>query len=269
MKPFTFMTLVLGLILGFLLTAGRHPAAKVSTPSPHRPVVVHVQYLPDQRGSDAEDGREDAEGLPVPIVPGTRVSEAEILPPRTPPPANSVQRPHHGPRPGPKHRDVAADVVPAPSLPSTVRSIPGRLSATLERARNDARLQLEHEVTEWLTPEVPTHWKPPAHLVTQMVQKTDVHPIVRDYGTVYETTLDADFAPFYRGQILAAYQREVVGHRLTILGGSLGFILSLLGAVAGYIRADEATKGYYTHWLRALATAGVGAAGVLIYQTLA
>ena len=39
-----------------------------------------------------------------------------------------------------------------------------------------------------------------------------------------------------------------------------------LAAVSGYIRADEATKGYYTKRLRLLAAAAVGASGVLIYQ---
>ena len=138
----------------------------------------------------------------------------------------------------------------------------------MERARDDARLQLEHEVTEWLTPEVPTQWKPPAHLITRMIHKTDVHPIVRDYGTVYEATLETDFSTPCRAEIVAAHQREVVARRLVTLGGSLGFVLVCLATVAGYIRADEATKGYYTHWLRAIATAGVGASGVVIYQLL-
>ena len=60
----------------------------------------------------------------------------------------------------------------------------------------------------------------------------------------------------------------MVARRLVTLGGSLGFVLVCLAAVAGYIRADEATKGYYTYWLRAVAAAGVGASGVVIYQLL-
>ncbi len=43
-------------------------------------------------------------------------------------------------------------------------------------------------------------------------------------------------------------------------------MLACLAAVSGYIRADEATKGYYTNWLRLASATGVGAAGVLIYQ---
>ena len=56
---------------------------------------------------------------------------------------------------------------------------------------------------------------------------------------------------------------------MAALGGTLAFVLICLGAVSGYIRADEATKGYYTNRLRMLAAAGVGAAGVFIYQMVA
>src|SRR5205085_883205 len=113
----------------------------------------------------------------------------------------------------------------------TVRPISSQLSATVERARDNARLQLEREVVEWLTPEVPTSWKPPAHLVARMVRKTDVQPIVKDYGTLYEATLEADFAPAWRDEILAAYRRELVARRLAILWGSLGFVLACLASL--------------------------------------
>jgi len=241
MKPFTFMTVVLGLILGFLFASSHTTAVphRVRPRPPERPAFAQVRYVVDERDDDDEGGREEAEGLPVPIVPGTRVTEAEIKPPKR------------------GRRAVEAKAPPRDRVAyqhsSTARSISGRLSATEDRARNDARLQLDREVTEWLTPDVPTQWKPPAHLIGRMIGKIDVQPIVRDYGTLYEATLDVDFSPDHRGEIVAAYHREVVARRLAILGGSLGFVLACLAALAGYIRADEATKGYYTHWLRAVA----------------
>jgi hypothetical protein len=266
MKPFTFMTVVLGLILGFLFASSRPRVVPNPLQPPGQPIVVQVGYAPESRDidnddadADDEDRREAAEGLPVPIVPGTRVTEAEILPPKR----------VEARRPTRRRFDTRVIPIPPGKDVSTVRTIAGRLSATVDRARNDARLQLEREVTEWLAPEVPTRWKPPAHLISQMIRKTEDHPIVKDYGTVYETTLNADFSPEFRGEILAAFHREVVARRLAILGGSLGFILACLAALAGYIRADEATRGYYTHWLRVAAAAGVGASGVLIYQILA
>jgi hypothetical protein len=262
MKPFTFMTVVLGLILGFLFASSR----ATLVPRPERRAFVREHQRPvalvrDDR--DDRDDREEAEGLPVPIVPGTRVTEAQIQPPKR---VNDKGLPT---------RRARAKGLPPGTGPvayqhsSTIRSIAGRLSADVDRARDDARLQLEREVTEWLTPEVPTHWRPPAHLVTRMIRKTDIRPMVRDYGTVYEANLEADFSPNVRDAIRAAYRHELVARRLAILAGALGFVLVCLASVAGYIRADEATRGYYTHWLRAVAAAGVGASGVLIYQILA
>jgi hypothetical protein len=269
MKPFTFLIVVLGLILGFRLASGRPPAP----PAPPR-VVYLIDAAEPGRDTDharAEDGdREEVEGLPVPVVPGTRVTEAEIAPPQPQPTVKLAPLRHAPAKPRRRSQGRGENVTASTStsLPSTVRTISGRLSATIERARDDARLQLEREVTEWLTPEVPTSWKPPAHLITSLIKKTDVQPIIKDYGTLYEATLKTDFAPRSRTAILKAYQREVVSHRLTVLAGSLGFVLACLASLAGYIRADEATKGYYTQWLRMAAAAGVGGSAVAIYQLL-
>jgi len=259
MKPFTFLTVVLGLILGFAYAAGRQTPVYTHV----GPAQVRTHHVPVGReiarddDEDAADDREEAEGLPVRIVPGTRVTDAEIQPPKR----RSVRPP------APATRRHAPPVV-ATTDQAMSRPISGRLSATVERARDDARLQLEREVTGWLTPEVPTTWKPPGSLLTEMIRKTDVHPIVKDYGTVYEATVEADFSTRNRERLLEAHRREVVARRLTVLAGSLGFVLACLASLASYIRADEATRGYYTNWLRAVAAAGVGASGVVIYQFL-
>ena len=71
-----------------------------------------------------------------------------------------------------------------------------------------------------------------------------------------------------REEVIAVYLKQLGMQRLLIVGGGLGFILVCLGAVSGYIRADEATKGYYTNRLRLGAAVGVGAAGMAIYQML-
>jgi len=191
------------------------------------------------------------EGLPVPIVPETRVTEAVVAPP--------VHR--RGPR---HHTSIARAQAP----PAEARKIIGRLSATEPRARDDARVQLERAVADWIGPDVPRSWKPPARLVDAMVRETRIQPVIKEYGTLYEATLRADFSPKRRETIVRAYERELVARRLAVLGGGLGFVLICLGAVAGYIQADEATKGYYTNRLRLVAAAGIGAAGVAIYRIL-
>ncbi len=199
--------------------------------------------------------REWVEGVPVPIVPETRVTEAKVEAPRT--------------------RGVAKSL--AKSLrsfkrtwtgPAEARKIVGQLSATEPRALDDARIQLERAAADWLGPDVPRSWKAPAKLIDAMVLDTQVQPVVKDYGTLYEATLRTDFSPARRDKIVRVYERELVARRLALLGGVLGFVLVCLGALAGYIQADEATKGYYTNRLRLAAAAGVGASGVVIYRIL-
>ncbi len=213
------------------------------------PGSVHVEPVVFVREPD--DERESVEGLPVPIVPGTRVSEAEIKTPEPPHP--------NRPQPAP---------TPAPALPPRTRLIKGQLSATEDRARADARRQLERKLAEWFVPDVSSSWKVPEPLVNRLICGEQVEAVEKDYGTLYEATLRVRVTPELRAEIVETYQRELVAHRLAVLAGVIGFILACLAALAGYIRADEATKGYYTNWLRAVAAAGVGAAGVLIYQML-
>jgi len=257
MKPFTFMTVALMLLFGFLLLAGRTTVVVCDAASPTLVGAHHVPARPPMIDDEDDDDREEVEGLPVPIVPGTRATEAEASPPKG-------MKPRAG---RPRSPSLLRKAAP-PVVTTTTREISGRLSATEDRARNDARLQLEREVTEWLTPEVPTSWKPPVSLVKSMIRRTEVNPIVKPYGTVYEATLEADFSSMSRDRLLGAYRRQVVSQRLMVLAGSLGFVMACLAALAGYIRADEATQGYYTQWLRAVAAAGVGASGIVIYQLL-
>jgi hypothetical protein len=64
---------------------------------------------------------------------------------------------------------------------------------------------------------------------------------------------------------LVAQEREYRSEqRMGMLGKGLAGLVALLAAVAGYFRLEEATKGYYTAWLRAGAIAFVGAAGAAL-----
>ena len=149
------------------------------------------------------------------------------------------------------------------------RLLIGLISATEERARDEARKQLEKEVSDWLELSgVPRFWKPSARLIDAMIIDANVEPVVKDYGTLYVAKLRLDVSPERRASFVESYKRELVHRRMVLLGGSLGFVLICLGAIASYIRADEITRGYYTNRLRLLAAGGVGAAGVLIYQML-
>jgi len=52
--------------------------------------------------------------------------------------------------------------------------------------------------------------------------------------------------------------------RMQVLARFVGVLIVLFGCVAGYIRIDEYTKGYYTGRLRALAVLLVVAAGFVL-----
>ncbi len=215
---------------------------------------------------DRHRDREWVEGVPVPIVPETRVTEAEVEAPRTREAERSLRSMTR------KWIEPAEKSLRSMTRkwtePAGTRKIVGQLSATEPRAIADARVQLERAAAEWLGPDVPRSWKAPSKLVDAMVFDTRIQPVVKDYGTLYEATLRADFSPARRDKIVRVYERELVARRLTLLGGVLGFVLACLAALAGYIRADEATRGYYTNRLRLVAAAGVGAAGVAIYRIL-
>jgi hypothetical protein len=52
--------------------------------------------------------------------------------------------------------------------------------------------------------------------------------------------------------------------RMLLMLKILGAVIINLIAIAGYIRIDELTKGYYTGWLRLAAVAGLGAAVLIL-----
>lgn len=205
------------------------------------------------------------EGLPVPVVPGSLTVEARPEPPRPPEPPKPPKPPR-----APKRIQATKPIPPrAPEPKPELVVIKGRRSATEPRARQDARNILEERVSEWLEPEVPKSWKPSAGRIDRLIRETQVSPIERDYGTVYEAELKVDLSRPRRDQIVGDYRHEQTLKKLGLLGAGLGFVLVCLASLSGYIRADEATKGYYTNRLRLATAVGVGAAGVALYRWLA
>jgi hypothetical protein len=151
-----------------------------------------------------------------------------------------------------------------------VRIVEGLISATKERAEREARSELEKQLAGWLEPlGVPRSWKPSPRQVDALILGTTIEPVEKPYGMLYVAKLRVDASPGRTAELAQTYRRQVVNRRMAALGGALVFVLICLGAVSGYIRADEATKGYYTNRLRMLAAAGVGAAGVAIYHMVA
>jgi hypothetical protein len=247
------------------------------------------------------EAHESVDDIPVPIVPGTRVADVRIQPPAPPelpehplaeappeppvppsPPAGPGPIEHREPHQHPRASQPPA--LPWHHQPPTIvdgvqtRDITGLISATKERAVAEARKQLEADVAGWIEEAgVPRDWTPSPRLIDAMIRETKIETVVKEddalykkYGhPLYVARLWVDASPASRATFVDAYHQQRVRQRLILFGGGLGFLLVCLGAVAGYIRADEATRGYYTNRLRLLAAAGVGAAGAAIYHMVA
>lgn len=151
------------------------------------------------------------------------------------------------------------------------RRISSDRMATPERAEADARAKLARAVRAWLaeTANIPRARPATEEIVASMIRGIETEEVARPYGPMFVRSITADFSPAVRERFVRDYEHEVAGRRLAILASVLTFVLFCLGTFAGYIRADEATRGYYTNSLRLAATAGVGAAGVMLYRVLA
>ena len=172
-----------------------------------------------------------------------------------------------------------------------VRVLVGQLSASPERARLDLRKRVDREVAAWLAADIPPSWTPPRRLVDAMIGETYVEPVVRSFAptpgeavgaanaaaaeplagldelyTLYRAGQRLDFADARRSEFVEAYRRDVASARMRRSGSVIAVVLSLLAITTLYLRADEATKGYYTNRLRVLATLGLGAAGIVAYR---
>jgi hypothetical protein len=179
-----------------------------------------------------------------------------------------ASRPPRAPKPP---RVGASLKKPVPTIdPKSVREIQSELCATTERAERDVRRQLDSTVSAWLAENgIAAGWAPPKKLVDKMITgKVYVEPVTVKDLNVFRATVSAEFSERRKREFLEVYHRQEGGKRLVLLGGGLAFVLACLAAVSGYIRTDEATKGYYTNRLRLLAAAGVGAAGVVVYRIL-
>ena len=285
-RPLLFVLLVM--MLAWFATT-RYDRVRVQRRAADRAHRDALRVAQEARAKACEEVRVTVDGIPVPILPGTRVVEALPQPPAPPtlperpladapvqpgPPAHPPGFPGllehpQAPPPPPLPPARPRQQPPIPISPKETRLLTGLISATEERAKEEARKQLEKEVTDWLEPSgVPRSWKPSPRQIDAMIIETIVEPVVKDYGTLYVAKLRLDVSPEQRAIFTESYKRQLVHRRMVLLGGALGFVLICLGAISGYIRADEVTKGYYTNRLRLLAAGGVGAAGVVIYQML-
>ncbi len=149
--------------------------------------------------------------------------------------------------------------------PRGLTVVSGRYGATRERAERDAHDRLRLAVASWLAPDAPRSFVAEDSEIDRLIRERRVEPVALDVGTVYLAAYRVDFSPQSREHMIGIYEDHLVKRRLVELGAAIAFILALLGVIAGYIRADEATKGYYTNKLRLVAAGAIGAAAAGSY----
>lgn len=152
--------------------------------------------------------------------------------------------------------------------------VTGRVSLDDDEAKKDAFARLKTAVRLWTSDKFRSDWEMPDDLVRGLIRQTHIEtrPVPPDSAVskeLSETKVAGYLVEFSQSSIQPlklAHQRVVVTNRLWTMGSSLGGVLLLLLTMAGYIRADESTKGYFTNWLRfASFAAGAGGAGGLYY----
>jgi hypothetical protein len=164
--------------------------------------------------------------------------------------------------------DEAKRPAPRPSTGTRARLMSDWMSSE-ERARRDLEKRLREQLSRWLVDSgVEPGWSPPDRLVGPLLPPAELEEQDRDYARLYRASAALELTAEQRGRLVREYDRQVAEKRLGLLGGVLGFVLACLGVTTAYVRADEASRGYYTNRLRLVAAAAVGAAGVVLVQWL-
>lgn len=124
---------------------------------------------------------------------------------------------------------------------------------TYEDAYDRALKEAQEQLTVFLAAQDPTlDWRPPLAFVRTLVhgQPEEGTKDLEKLGTLREVKLHLTLSA---GEV-RHLQEKAVEHRsaqrMLALGKVLVGLVVLFAAVAGYFRVEEATKGYYTAWLR-------------------
>ncbi len=142
---------------------------------------------------------------------------------------------------------------------------------TTADARRDALTKAHSQFLEGvrnLNP--PVQWRPSAdyldrHLHQRLHWEEDTRTLGDPVGRVEHVMLTVNLTDQDRQEIRQLDQQVRREGRLLFLAKILAGVLVFLAAVAGYIRLDEWSKGYYSGWLRLGAASLIGAAGAAVW----
>lgn len=155
--------------------------------------------------------------------------------------------------------------------------VTGTPDRSREVAEQAALIKAREELARYLRNQTPRLTRLPsdeyieAHLVKDrqiMTVKPSENP---DHAGEYQVTLnlgvtdkDYDQLVMEERRLQEEERQGRIHERMLGLGKLLAIVVAGLGAVAGYFRLEEATKGYYTTWLRIAAVGFVTAVGLML-----
>lgn len=147
-------------------------------------------------------------------------------------------------------------------LPLHTDAIQSELWATRDEARQDALDKASDRAVRFAAESAPRLRQAPSipgwfvedHMLREPIY---VEEVEWTYGPMYRAHLLLDLTPDTRERILSHWHGELVQKRMNQIGGSLGFLLVCVATLLGYLRMDDATRGYYSRWL------AMGACGVV------
>jgi hypothetical protein len=115
----------------------------------------------------------------------------------------------------------------------------------------------------------PLQWRPKLDYINSHLVKSRAPQPAQELGEgldeVQGVKLKMEISASDWQYMLAEDRRVRADSRMLLLAKLLAGLVASLGAVAGYLRLEEMTKGYYTAWLRFAAVSFVSAVGVGIW----
>jgi hypothetical protein len=141
-------------------------------------------------------------------------------------------------------------------------------------AESMALLKAQHAIDEYLRNQMPRvrHLPDEDYIRDQLVRAKHVEPPSPSTEGKYLVKLDLVLTDEDYEALLARDRQDIedarevrIQTRTVDLGRILVALVALLATVAGYVRLEDATKGYYTAWLRLAAVGFLAAVGAGLF----
>jgi hypothetical protein len=118
---------------------------------------------------------------------------------------------------------------------------------------NDAKLHALERACDWLEANAHLDWKPTPEFLREKDMVRFSEPTDQEFekaGQMKVVTMQLEITAAQAQEIQKRVRQEHMTSRHSLLARVLGGVVCLLIVVGGYLRLEEATKGYYTRLLR-------------------